>query len=179
MTEKEQEEKQNYLRQNILDKGYDANDFVSFLQSKKGEGASDISNWSMTDLQKVVKEYILKHSEEKKNSDVPPTENNDIKEKNSNNSDIQSQKQNIANDYEIIENINSINKDNNNSKKEKIPLKDENFGIIINEYIDCQKSEINDLNYKEVNDFCMKHKLNEEKKNKIIQVIRDKMGNNE
>ncbi len=42
MTEKEQEEKQNYLRQNILDKGYDANDFVSFLQSKKGEGASDI-----------------------------------------------------------------------------------------------------------------------------------------
>ena len=150
MTEKEQEEKQNYLRQNILDKGYDANDFVSFLQSKKGEGASDISNWSMTDLQKVVKEYILKHSEEKKNSDVPPTENNDIKEKNNNNnSDIQSQKQNIANDYEIIENINSINKDNNNSKKEKIPLKDENFGIIINEYIDCQKSEINDLNDKE------------------------------
>ena len=63
MTEKEQEEKQNYLRQNILDKGYDANDFVSFLQSKKGEGASDISNWSMTDLQNVVKEYILKHSE--------------------------------------------------------------------------------------------------------------------
>ena len=150
MTEKEQEEKQNYLRQNILDKGYDANDFVSFLQSKKGEGASDISNWSMTDLQKVVKEYILKHSEEKKNSDVPPMENNDIKEKNNNNnSDIQSQKQNIANDYEIIENINSINKDNNNSKKEKIPLKDENFGIIINEYIDCQKSEINDLNDKE------------------------------
>ena len=32
---------------------------------------------------------------------------------------------------------------------------------------------------KEVNDFCRKHKLNEEKKNKIIQVIRDKMGNNE
>ena len=35
MEEKEQEEKQNYLRQNILDKGYDANEFVSFLISKR------------------------------------------------------------------------------------------------------------------------------------------------
>ena len=59
MEEKEQEEKQNYLRQNILDKGYDANEFVSFLISKKGEAASDISNWSMKDLHVVVQEFII------------------------------------------------------------------------------------------------------------------------
>ena len=34
MTDSE-EEKQNYLRENILDKGYEAEDFVSYLTSKK------------------------------------------------------------------------------------------------------------------------------------------------
>ena len=32
-----EELKQNYLRENILDKGYEAEDFVSYLTSKKGE----------------------------------------------------------------------------------------------------------------------------------------------
>ena len=36
MTDSE-EEKQNYLRENILDKGYEAEDFVTYLTSKKGE----------------------------------------------------------------------------------------------------------------------------------------------
>jgi hypothetical protein len=39
-----QEEKQNFLRENILDKGYDVNEFVSFLKSKKGEEGADIAN---------------------------------------------------------------------------------------------------------------------------------------
>ena len=52
-----QQEKQNFLRVNILEKGYDVNQFVSFLQSKKGEAGSDISNWSMEDLRIVVKEF--------------------------------------------------------------------------------------------------------------------------
>ena len=146
MEEKEQEEKQNYLRQNILDKGYDANDFVSFLQSKKGEAASDISNGSMKDLQEVVQEYILKHTDDKKSSEQVPSQNND-------NNDNNIQKDNIASDYEIIDKNNLINKDNNNNNNQKerknssnIPLKDENFGIIISEYIDCQKAETNALN---------------------------------
>ena len=37
MEDSSQEEKQNYLRENILEKGYDPNQFVSFLQSKKGK----------------------------------------------------------------------------------------------------------------------------------------------
>ncbi len=53
------EEKQIFLRENILEKGYDVNIFINFLKSKKGgdEGA-DISSWSMTDLQNVVQEFI-------------------------------------------------------------------------------------------------------------------------
>ena len=52
------EEKQNYLRQNILDRGYDGNAFANFLIQKRGEGGADISIWSLNDLQIVVNEFI-------------------------------------------------------------------------------------------------------------------------
>jgi len=136
MEEKEQEEKQNYLRQNILEKGYDANEFVSFLKSKKGEAASDISNWSMKDLHAVVQEFISNHENENK-KEIEPQNN-------------QQQNQDIAKDYVIIES-NSINtNENNKNQKNKInshnlTINDENFGIIIPEFIECQKAERNAL----------------------------------
>ena len=52
------EEKQGFLRKTILDKGYDVNQFIQFLTDKKGEEGADVSNWSMHDLQTVVKEFI-------------------------------------------------------------------------------------------------------------------------
>ena len=43
--------KQMFLRENILDKGYDANEFLSFLiQKKGGEDGADINQWTMEDL---------------------------------------------------------------------------------------------------------------------------------
>ena len=54
-----QEEKQIFLRQNILDKGYDTNTFVEFMMNKKGgEEGADVSNWSMSELKIVVREFI-------------------------------------------------------------------------------------------------------------------------
>ena len=54
-----QEEKQIFLRQNILDKGYDTNSFVEFMMDKKGgEEEADVGNWTMSDLKIVVKEFI-------------------------------------------------------------------------------------------------------------------------
>ena len=140
MEEKEQEEKQNYLRQNILDKGYDANEFVSFLISKKGEAASDISNWSMKDLHIVVQEFISNHKNEI-----------DSNPQNNQNQEIQPQTENKSNDFEIIEN-NMININKNNNQKNKaqnLESNDENFGIVIPEFIECQKAEINGLNEQE------------------------------
>ena len=165
MEEKDQEEKQKYLRQNILDKGYDANDFIAFLESKKGEGASDISNWSKIDLYAVVQEYILVHTKDSNNS-KPKTEpsnnntntntsnnnniNNNIepKKENNNNNDKNSK---ILNDYEIIEDKSVIKNEMINDKKEKINSKnfvanDENFGMIVPDFIICQKAETNALN---------------------------------
>ena len=165
MEEKDQEEKQKYLRQNILDKGCDANDFIAFLESKKGEGASDISNWSKIDLYAVVQEYILVHTKDNTNS-KPKTEpsnnntntntnnnnniNNNIepKKENNNNNDKNSK---ILNDYEIIEDKSVIKNEMINDKKEKINSKnfvanDENFGMIVPDFIICQKAETNALN---------------------------------
>ena len=52
------EEKQQYLREKILDKkGIEVNKFVDFLKEKKGEDGEDISNWTMEDLKEVVKEF--------------------------------------------------------------------------------------------------------------------------
>ena len=165
MEEKDQEEKQKYLRQNILDKGYDANDFIAFLESKKGEGASDISNWSKIDLYAVVQEYILVHTKDNTNSkpksepsnnntNTNTSNNNNInnniepKKENNNNNDKNSK---ILNDYEIIEDKSVIKNEMINDKKEKINSKnfvanDENFGMIVPDFIICQKAETNALN---------------------------------
>ena len=56
-----EEAKQNYLRENILDKGYDAEDFASFLKSKKGELGVKLGLWTLSELKLAVQEDILKN----------------------------------------------------------------------------------------------------------------------
>ena len=87
-----QEEKQNFLRQNILDKGYDTNLFVEFLMDKKGEEGADVGNWTMSDLKIVVKEFISLQENSNNNinkaeqsEEINPTNFNKNKSKNSNN----------------------------------------------------------------------------------------------
>ena len=58
MSDDSQAEKQLFLRENILDKGYDTEKFVEFLTSKKGEEGANIENWTMEDLKMVVGEFI-------------------------------------------------------------------------------------------------------------------------
>ncbi len=72
------EEKQGFLRETILDKGYDVNEFIQFLIDKKGEEAADVSNWSMHDLQMVVHEFIRLNGGgvEEKEEVQPEVENN-------------------------------------------------------------------------------------------------------
>ena len=53
------EGKQNYLRENILDKGYDPNEFFEFLMNKRGEEAANLDVWTCSELENVVQEFIL------------------------------------------------------------------------------------------------------------------------
>ena len=85
--EEEQEIKQSYLRKEILEKNYDANSFLEFLITKKGEIASDINNWSIEELKTVVTEFKNNQNESQKENissnlileDLPPAENQILK----------------------------------------------------------------------------------------------------
>jgi hypothetical protein len=65
MSEEDTRRKQNYLRTEILEKGYDPNKFVEYLSSKR-ENGEEIENWSVLSLEEAVKDYV---------SVVPPPQN--------------------------------------------------------------------------------------------------------
>ena len=85
--EEEQEIKQSYLRKEILEKNYDANSFLEFLITKKGEIASDINNWTIEELKAVVSEFKTTQNDNKKENispntileDLPPADNQILK----------------------------------------------------------------------------------------------------
>ena len=91
------EEKQEYLRNKILDNNYDADEFMAYLQEKKGEDGTDLNTWSFSELKLTVEEFISKYKS-----------NN-----NKNNEQIN------INDYPI-ENINENNENLNNNNNEEI-----------------------------------------------------------
>ena len=55
-------EKQAFLRENILEKGYDAEDFMKYLQTKKGELGLDLGSWNINELHEAVKEFTKENS---------------------------------------------------------------------------------------------------------------------
>ena len=124
----ELEKKQTFLRTNILEKGYDAEEFMNFLQSKKGEMGLDLNNWNLDELDIAVKEFIS--SLDKDNILINPQNINKEEENQKNNEEI--------NNYE-----NNDNNLNNNiyQEKEQIEneIKDEN------DFIECEKIIPNEL----------------------------------
>ena len=64
-------EKQEFLRIHILDKGYDADEFMKFLETLKGENGLKIENWSKNDLIQAVEQFTRKNPK-------PNNENNEV-----------------------------------------------------------------------------------------------------
>ena len=124
-----QEEKQNYLRENILEKGYDVNEFVSFLKSKKGDEGADIENWSMEDLVEVVKEFVEQNKTEKISKPQTITQSKTMAP----------QKTNDPPKITPRRILSTKEPDTNPT------LNDEDYGIIIPEHLKCQKSETTEL----------------------------------
>lgn len=119
------EQKQNYLRQNILERGYDGNTFANFLIQKKGEDGADISNWSLNDLKDVVNEFIALN--EQQNNINQENQNEIINQNNENNenkniaqkeNEIEEKKEDIKKEEKVDDWVNvQANKD----KNENIP----------------------------------------------------------
>ena len=125
------EVKQEYLRTQILDKGYDADNFMAFLQEKKGEDGVDLSNWNISELKDAVTEFtsIYKPVESENNIDNNYDNQNDNANNNNNN-------------------IDNNNIDNNNNDD----LEPVNMDLIknaqIKEYSLCIKTEVTTLSTK-------------------------------
>ena len=101
------QEKQGFLRENILERGYDADEFMTFLQSKKGESGLDLNNWKMDELIIVVGEFS-KNKHVKQNQDE---EEKEPKEKN-----LEENEQNIKTENnENPENNTDIQNNNTNN----------------------------------------------------------------
>ena len=73
--EDENKAKQEFLRINILEKGYDADEFLEFLETLKGERGLNIENWEKNDLIQAVQQFIQ----------MNPAQNNIIKINDDNN----------------------------------------------------------------------------------------------
>ena len=78
-----QEEKQNYLRKNILDKGYDANEFINYIENKKGEEGKNIDNWKFESLIQTVEEFQSNfQTNQEKNKQIKNIEKNNNNQNN-------------------------------------------------------------------------------------------------
>ena len=108
-----EEEKQEYLRKNILEKGYEANSFEEFLVSKKGESAKDINNISMDELVQAVQEYIQENESKKDKENIIEKNDQEEEEKNE-----EEEIENKIKEEEKEENIN-IENDNKNEKEDE------------------------------------------------------------
>ena len=136
------EQKQKYLRENVLEKGYDPDKFLEFLTIKKGEQGIQLENWTFQEIIEATNEFLNNNkvdiernymSKEEKEEDDKIENNNkdkDIKKEKDKDKDID--ENNI--DKNINNNIGkNIEKDkdediNNEIKNEYIPkLKDEKY----------------------------------------------------
>ena len=121
-------EKQEYLRINILEKGYSGEEFMKYLQTLKGDEGLQIENWPKNDLIKAVQEYIKINPKNENNNQIID-ENNHNKENNDKKND------NDIDDNNLYENINN-KKDNNNPMQKR-------------ENLQCKKAEVNQISEKD------------------------------
>ena len=172
MEEETLENKQLYLRTEIIMNGYDAHEFSMFLSDLRGEEKVDLEFWSMDDLKKAVESFKnskeinidqeLKKIEDIKNLEKEYIENKKIKKFNKffkgilkrRNSSVQQKRDNLnykleeKNDIKNpniikIRNI-SIDKNNNYEKEEIYDIINDNNENDKN-IIKCQKLEKNEL----------------------------------
>ena len=126
------EEKQEYLRNKILANNYDADEFMTYLQEKKGEDGTDLNLWSFSELKITVEEFISKYKS-----------NN-----NQNNEPININEYQIDNPNVNNENLNNNNKEeNNNNINDNIQKSDDD--IIICKTNDTTK--ISNVNHIKIN----------------------------
>ena len=136
--DKETKEKQEYLRINILEKGYNADEFMEYLEALGGEKGLEIQNWSKNDLVKAVLDFQKMHKEKEDNpiEEIIINKDDDKKENLDNKINIKIEN-NIDNADKII-----IEDYINNEKK----VNNQNNKILFDQhYVNCKISETTEI----------------------------------
>jgi hypothetical protein len=79
------EEKQQYLRSEIIEQGYNPNDFSDYMASIRGENALDLELWTFSDLQNVVSQYKAYVAQNQQNNEQQNEVQNQEEEQNNTN----------------------------------------------------------------------------------------------
>ena len=108
--EEKLEYKQQYLRNEIIDQGYNPDDFSEFMSTKRENEELNLELWSFKDLKNLVDEYKLKLSQiidQENNLQSQNNDNNIVKENNNDNKNQIIDKSNIFPEdaFEIYEHI--------------------------------------------------------------------------
>ena len=111
MEDDDLKEKQAYLRENILEKGYDAEEFMTVLQNIKGASGLDLMNWTMSELNDIVMQFI----EEKQLQESHPEE----EENNENKIIGEDDNNNLPNAPEEAYDLDKFSQDNPNGPPQK------------------------------------------------------------
>ena len=105
----EQEEKQYFLREKILNAGYHADDFIKFLEYKRGKEGINLNNWTMDELKQVVNEFIAINKVRSAQKELGGNEQKEINEEIPKNNNFDGLNNNIL----------QINNENNNGIKDE------------------------------------------------------------
>ena len=117
-------EKQDYLRENILEKGYNVDEFMQYLKVLKGEKGLKVENWSKNDLVKAVLDFKR----------VNPPEQFKIKDNQVDNKYPGQEEEKEDDNAQNNENESNVN--NNNQNKNQMQAK---------ELLQCKISEKNEI----------------------------------
>ena len=122
------EEKQNYIKENLINKGYDSFLFTQFLCKKSGKQDFDLNDFTMNEISDGIKEFT--HSTplgKSVDASAPPLHKTEKKEK----------KKNI---FESFLGISTNKKDDKNDNISK-PDKNYDYGFRLPEKLKCQNVE--------------------------------------
>ena len=128
--EEQIEKKQNYLRKEIIDKGYSPEDFAKYVKNIKGENGADLNLWSIEELYIIVPQFQESHDMLKENNTKDYSNFNNI---------IEQESEHLGNEDEDLwgNKIPKIKKYNCIVKCKKLEISElinnkENLDIIIN-----------------------------------------------
>ena len=70
--ENAEEEKQLYLREHILNKGYDANEFMDYFKDSTGTADLNLNDYTMDEIKEVVNGFYAKKNPKQNDKDALP-----------------------------------------------------------------------------------------------------------